>query len=269
MDVQQRVRSHYSREDLAAVVLAAVAASGADLDHLRADDLGAVDQLHLGGPAATAQLLGRLDLGPATPLLDVGGGLGGPARAAASHWGCPVVSVDLSPDFVQAARVLTERTGLADRVEHRLGSAERLDLETGRFSRAMMLHVGMNLPDKAAVFAEVRRLLVDGGVFGLFEQVRVNPGALTYPLPWAQDEASSFLTGLDGLTRALAASGFAVEEVEDRTAAVPEAAAGASGPPRLSPATVFGPGFAERLGNDVAAIRAGVLTPVVVLARAV
>ncbi|GAA1841548.1 SAM-dependent methyltransferase [Microlunatus capsulatus] len=268
MDVQQRVRSHYSREDLADVVLRAVAASGADLDHLRPEDLGSVDQLHLGGAAGTAHLLGRLALGPGTPVLDVGGGLGGPARAAASRWGCPVVSVDLSPDFVAAARVLTERVGLADRVEHRLGPAERTGLGTGRFARAMMLHVGMNLPDPAAVFAEVRRLLADDGVFGLWEQVRVGDGPLDYPLPWAEDASSSFLRDLDGLTRALEASGFAVQEVEDRTAAVTEGTPGA-GPPLLSPATVFGPGFAERLRNDVAAVRSGVLAPVVVVARAV
>lgn len=268
MDVQQKVRSHYSREDLAAVVLRAVADAGADLDHLRPDDLGSVDQLHLGGATGTAHLLDRLALDPTTALLDVGGGLGGPARMAASRWGCFVVSVDLSPDFVAAAQVLTERVGLADRVEHRLGPAERTGLARGRFSRAMMLHVGMNLPDPAAVFAEVRRLLPVGGLFGLWEQVRVGDGPLDYPLPWAEDASSSFLRDLDGLTGALEASGFAVEEVEDRTAAVTEGGPGA-GAPLLSPATVFGPGFVERLRNDVAAVRAGVLAPVVVVARAV
>jgi MPBQ/MSBQ methyltransferase len=269
MDVQQTVRSHYSREGLAGVVLTAVAEAGADLDHLRPDDLGSVDQLHLGGAAATAHLLRRLDLSADAPLLDVGGGLGGPARAAAAGWDCPVVSVDLSPDFVEAARTLTAQVGLTDRVEHLLGSADRLDLETGRFRRAMMVHVGMNLPDLEAVFTEVRRVLADGGRFGLFEQVRTGSGELTYPLPWAAEESSSFLVGLDALTGALTAAGFVVEEVEDRTAAVPEVAARPPGPPPLSPATVFGPGFAERLRNDVAAIRAGLLAPVVVLARAV
>ncbi|GAA1434662.1 hypothetical protein GCM10009616_29640 [Microlunatus lacustris] len=180
-----------------------------------------------------------------------------------------MVSLDLSPDFVRAARVLTERVGLADRVEHREGSADQLDLETGRSARAMMLHVGMNLPDKPAVFAEVRRVLVEGGLFGLFEQVRVGDGPLIYPLPWAEDASSSFLTDLDGLTVALRAAGFTVEEIEDRTASVTEGAPGSSGPPALTPATVFGPGFVERLRNDVAAVRAGSLAPVVVLARAV
>lgn len=269
MDVQQTVRSHYSREGLAAVVLEAVAASGADLEHLRPADLGSVDQLHLGGAAATAHLLDRLELGPGTPLLDVGGGLGGPARAAAAAHGCPVVSVDLSPDFVQAARTLTEQVGLGDRVEHRLGSADGLDLEAGRFRAAMMLHVGMNLPDLAAVFAEVRRVLAHGGLFGLFEQVRTGPGALTYPLPWAETEASSFVVDLDTLTDALGRAGFQVEEVEDRTPAVTQPPAPTPGPPPLSPAVVFGPGFVERLRNDRAAVHAGLLAPVVVLARAV
>ncbi len=198
----------------------------------------------------------------------MGGGLGGPARAAASRWGCPVLSVDLSPDFVQAARTLTARTGLADRVEHRLGSGDRLDLATGSFSRAMMLHVGMNLPDKDAVFSEVRRVLADGGLFGLFEQVRRGPDALTYPLPWAEDESSSFVVDLDTLTGALTSAGFAVEEVEDRTSAAPGNAAPSSGSSALTPATVFGPKFEERIRNDVAAIRAGLLAPVVVIARA-
>lgn len=268
MDVQETVRSHYSRKGLAEVVLEAVAAGGADLDHLRPEDLGGVDQLHHGGPAATSYLLGKLGLGPGTPLLDVGGGLGGPARMAASRWGCPVVSVDLSPDFVQAAQTLTARVGLPERVEHRLGSVDRLDLGTGSFSRAMMLHVGMNLPDKTAVFSEVRRVLADGGLFGLFEQVRVGAGALTYPLPWAENESSSFVVDLETLTGALTSAGFVVEEVEDRTSASPGTAAQPPGPSTLSPATVFGPRFLERLQNDVAAIRAGLLAPVVVLARA-
>jgi MPBQ/MSBQ methyltransferase len=220
MDVRQTVRSHYSGKGLAGVVLTAVAASGADLAHLRPDDLGSVDQLHLGGAAATAHLLRRLRLSPETPLIDVGGGLGGPARAAAHGWGCPVVSVDLSPDFVEAAQALTAR------------------------------------------------VLADGGLFGLFEQVRTGPGELTYPLPWAAEESSSFLVDLPTTTGALTAAGFVVEEVEDRTAAVPEVATPAPGPSPLSPATVFGPGFAERLRNDRDAIRAGLLAPVVVLARA-
>jgi cyclopropane fatty-acyl-phospholipid synthase-like methyltransferase len=268
MDVQDTVRSHYSRSRLVEVVLDAVAATGADPDHLTADDLGSIDQLHHGGAAATGYLLEQLTLTPSTPLLDVGGGLGGPARMAATRYGCPVVSVDLSPDFVEAARTLTERVGLADRVEHVLGSVDALDPGLGTFERAMMVHVGMNLPDKAAVFAEVRRVLAEGALFGLFEQVRTGPGDLTYPLPWADDPSSSFLVELTALTTSLEEAGFVVERTENRSAAVP-APMPPGTPPPLTPATIFGSPFAQRLSNHVAAVRAGLLAPVVVVARAV
>ncbi len=268
MGVQDTVRSHYSRSGLAGVVLEAVAATGADLEHLTPADLGSVDQLHLGGAAATQHLLAQLDLGPATPLIDVGGGLGGPARMAAALAGCPVISVDLSPDFVRAATTLTAQVGLADLVQHVVSSADALDAGPGTFQRAMMVHVGMNLPDKAAVFAEVRRVLAEDALFGLFEQVRTGAGDLTYPLPWADDPSSSFVENLATLTSTLEAAGFVVEHVEDCTDAVPEPR-GAGAAPTLNPATVFGPPFAERLRNDVAAIRAGSLAPVLVLARAV
>ena len=268
MDVQDAVRRHYSRSGLAGVVLRAVAASGVDLDHLKPDDLGSIDQLHHGGAPTTGYLLEQLALSPSTRLLDVGGGLGGPARMAAARYGCPVVSVDLSPDYVEAARTLTERVGLADRVQHVLGSADSLDAGPGTFQRAMMVHVGMNLPDKAAVFAEVRRVLAADALFGLFEQVRTGPGELTYPLPWADDPSSSFVVDLATLTASLEAAGFAVERTEDRSAAVPGPMPPGT-PAGLTPGTIFGPPFAERINNDIAAIRAGLLAPVVVVARAV
>lgn len=268
MDMQDAVRRHYSRSGLAEVVLSAVAANGVDLDDLNIEDLGSIDQLHHGGALATGYLLEQLALSPSTPLLDVGGGLGGPARMAAARFGCPVVSVDLSPDYVEAARTLTERVGLANRVQHLLGSADRMEAEAGTFQRAMMVHVGMNLPDKPAVFAEVRRLLVEGAVFGLFEQVRTGPGELTYPLPWANDSSSSFVVDLATLTATLEAAGFAVERFEDRSAARPEPTTPGAAPP-LNPGTIFGSAFAERIGNDIAAIRAGLIAPVLVLARAV
>ena len=268
MDVQDAVRSHYSRSGLAELVLDAVAASGVDPDHLRPDDLGSIDQLHHGGAAATGYLLDQLDLNPSTRLLDVGGGLGGPARLAADRYSCPVVSVDLSPDYIEAARTLTDRVGLADLVQHVVASAEQLDAATGTFQRAMMVHVGMNLPDKPAVFAEVRRVLAEGALFGLFEQVRTGPGDLTFPLPWANDVSSSFVVDLTTLTATLEAAGFAIERTEDRSAGGPEPTS-PSPASRLTPGTIFGPPFAERIRNDVAAIRTGLLAPVLVVARAV
>ncbi|HEY5981162.1 MAG TPA: class I SAM-dependent methyltransferase [Microlunatus sp.] len=276
MDVADLVRQHYGGEDLQAGILAGLAAAGVDLDHLTVDDLSAVDQLHAGFSDATRYLQTQLGLRPQTRLLDVGCGIGGPARIAAADYGCVVTGVDLSPDFVATARSLTGLVALSDRVDFRVAGGDDLGVDDASFDAAMMVHVGMNIPDKRAVFTDVRRALREGGTFALFEQMRVADGDLPYPLPWAEDSRTSFVAAPDDYAGDLEAAGFAVVRTEDRTAqtagppgqAGPAGQAGQAGPARLSPMAVFGPQFAERIGNNVAATRAGLLAPVLIVARA-
>lgn len=263
MDVRDLVRQHYAGDDLTGGVLAALAAAGTDLDRLDAPDLYPVDQLHAGGAPATAHLVARLDLEPDARLLDVGCGIGGPARLAAAA-GARVTGVDLTPELVRCATELSERVGLAGRTTFETTPAERLRHPDGAFDAAVMVHVGMNLPDKQAVFAEVHRVLAPGARFGVYEQVRRADGDLPYPLPWAEDARSSFVERAEDYVHQLEAVGFVVEDVEDRTASTLGPAP--VGP--VSPVAVFGPVFAERVGHNVAATRAGLLGAVLVLARA-
>lgn len=268
MGVEDLVRNHYGGADLEEMIFRGLRDAGADPEALTLDDLAAVDQLHAGFLPATRYLLDQLALAPATRLLDVGCGIGGPARVAAEAYGCPVVGIDLSPDFIRVARVLTERVGLAERVEHQVAGGSGIDFGNESFDRAMMIHVGMNIADKASVFAEIRRVLRPGGTFGLYEQMRTGRGPLTYPLPWAEDDRSSFAASPQAYAADLEAAGFVVERTEDRTPA-PGGPPGPPGPPpRLSPAAVFGPEFAGRLANNIADARAGRLAPVVIIARA-
>jgi SAM-dependent methyltransferase len=197
----------------------------------------------------------------------VGSGVGGASRLAAARAGCSVTGIDLSPDFVDLARALTERVGLSDRVTFDVGSATELPYDGASFDRAMLNHVGMNIEPKGRVFAEVRRVLRPDGVFAVYEQMRVGDGDLTYPLPWADDETSSFVETRERYRELLEAAGFRVETDEDRTAAV--AAAGPPAPGALTPGALFGPGFEERIGNNIAATMAGILSPVLMTARAV
>jgi ubiquinone/menaquinone biosynthesis C-methylase UbiE len=178
-----------------------------------------------------------------------------------------VTGIDLSPDFVDLARRLTARVGLTDDVVFDVGSATDLPYGDGSFARAMLNHVGMNIPDKARVFAEVRRVLEDGGLFAVYEQMRTGDGELTFPMPWADSETTSFVESRERYTELLRTAGFSVEHDEDRAAAV--AAAGPAPPGALTPGDLVGPSFAERIGNNIAATMAGVLSPVLMVARAV
>jgi MPBQ/MSBQ methyltransferase len=261
------VRGHYGGGDLEAVVMGALRGAGVDVDALRIENLAGLDQLHAGFGPATEHLLLSLALAPGITLLDVGCGVGGPARMAAARNGCRVTGIDLSPDFVDLARSLTERLGLTSQVSYDVGSATDLPYGEGSFARAMLNHVGMNIADKARVFGEVRRVLEPGGLFAVYEQMRTGDGELVYPLPWAEDETSSFVDTRQRYRELLETSGFTVEHDEDRTAA--NAAGGPPAPGALSPGDLFGPGFGERLGNNIAAAMAGTLSAVLMVARAV
>ena len=222
-----------------------------------------MDQLHAGGPQATKHALDRLGVGPGTRLLDVGCGIGGTSRMAAMN-GAEVTGIDLSPDFVETATRLTQLVGLDDRARFVTTPGESLPLEDGAFDAAVMVHVGMNVPDKRSVFTEVHRVLAPGARFAVFEQMRTADGDLPYPLPWAEDERSSFVESPEDYTRHLEAAGFTIEEVDDRTEST-------LGPPpggKVNNAVVFGPVFAERIGNNMAATRAGLLGALLVVARA-
>lgn len=263
MDVRQLVRKHYGGRDLAAAIVSALAAAGLDTDDLTAESFLPLDQLHAGGRPATEAVLKRLGPDEDTRLLDVGCGIGGPARLAASY-GATVTGVDLTPEFVAAATTLTERVGLGEHAQFVPTDGEALPFQPGDFNAALMMHVGMNVPDKPALFAEVHRVLEPRSAFVLYEQVRAGTGELPYPMPWADDERSSFVETLADYTAHLEEAGFVVEQTED----LGELAKSPPPPGPLSPTVVLGEAFAERVGNNVAAHRAGLLQAVVVTARA-
>ena len=265
MEPEEVVRQHYSGDDLEQRVFSALRSSGADPESLRLTDLSGIDHLHAGSLPATEHMLARLGLETDHRLLDVGCGIGGTARMAATRFGCKVKGVDLSPDFIGLARSLTDRLGLGELTEFDVASATELPYPDSSFDRAVMCHVGMNLPDKASVFAEVRRVLEPGGLFAVYDQMILAPGQLTFPLPWAEDPSSSFVETREGYAELLAAAGFEVEVDEDRTAA---AAATPPAPDALNPGHLFGAGFQERIGNNIAAAMAGTLGAVLMVGRA-
>ena len=264
VDVRDLVTDHYGAdEDLTTTILRALSGAGVDTEHLGAADLFPVDQLHAGGAPASKHVLDRLGVAPGVRLLDIGCGIGGTSRMAAMA-GAVVTGIDLTPEFVETAHMLSDRVGLGDRTEFLATPGEFTPLDDGSFDFAVMVHVGMNIPDKTAVFIEVHRLLRPGGMFALYEQVRTREGELPYPLPWAEDERSSFVETAADYRAHLEGAGFEVEDEEDRTPTT-------LGPPPQGPvsnAVVFGPQFAWRIANNVAATKTGLLGARLFLARA-
>lgn len=217
--VETTIAGYYGGSGVIAGIRAALAQAGLDPGRLTPADLKPVDEFHTGGAEATEALLDQLALGPGSRVLDLGCGVGGPARAIVARHGARVTGIDLTAEYVEAARELTEMVGLADRARFLQGSVTALPVADGSADRALMQHVGMNVADKAALFREAARALAPGGLFGLFEVMRgAEPSPLAYPLPWASSPDHSFLASPEEYRAAAAAAGFVLRAERDRAA---------------------------------------------------
>ena len=266
-EVLDDVRAHYRATGLTERLKAALASLGPEEQRLAPQQLSALDQFHTRGLAATAELATLIGIAAENAVLDVGSGVGGPARFLAATYGCRVTGVDLSEPFVEAARYLTERTGQGGQVSFEAGSALDLPFQDGRFDVAMLQHVAMNISDRTRLYREIRRVLKTAGRFATFDVV-ANGGEPHYPVPWARTTATSFLLSAAATRDAIQEAGFRALVWRDDTEAARAwiAQLRASGPPP-SPnlGVVMGPNFAElaaNLGRNLMEGRVGILSAV-------
>lgn len=266
---EEAIAEHYGRDGaFFTKIVDALRASGLDPDNLAADALSGVEEFHLGGRTASVAVAKALGLGPASQVLDVGSGIGGPARTLAQEFGCRVVGVDLTPEFVSAATELSQMVGLGEQTTFTVGSATNLDFPDGRFDAVTLFHVGMNLPDKPAVLRELARVLRSGGAVAIYDLMRIGDGELSYPVPWARTSASSFVGTPQEYTDAISRAGLQLDHSTDRTALAMEfVAALAEAPPIVNLSHLVGDDFPVMLGNVIGALRKSALAPIEMLAR--
>jgi ubiquinone/menaquinone biosynthesis C-methylase UbiE len=266
-DAFEAVRAHYHATGLTQRLKTALMAFGPEERRLAPQQLAALDQFHTRGLAATAELAKLAEISADTSVLDVGSGVGGPARFLAATCGCRVTGVDLSEPFVEAARYLTERTGQSGHVSFKTGSALELPFDDARFDVALLQHVAMNIHDRARLYVEIRRVLKPNGRLATFDVVSTG-GEPQYPLPWARTPATSFLLTAAATREAIESAGFRTLAWQDDTDAAKTWFAQlreAGPPPSPNLGTVMGPDFtqlAANLGRSLAEGRLGVLTAV-------
>jgi len=123
IDTSANVREHYSATGLTGRIQSALAALAPEGQMLTVAQLALLDQLHLRGILATSDLASAAGIEPSTRVLDLGRGIGGPARYLAARFGCRVTGVDLGPDCIEAARYLAARCGRSDGVTFQVGDA--------------------------------------------------------------------------------------------------------------------------------------------------
>jgi ubiquinone/menaquinone biosynthesis C-methylase UbiE len=217
MTHEKSVAEHYAHATLEQTILAALQASGKDLAHLVPSDLAPIDEFHIGGRPATVAFTEQLSLKPGQHVLDLGCGLGGTSRYLAETYGVHVTGIDLTADYIAAATMLAKLVGLESQVSYQTASATALPFAPARFDAVTLLHVGMNIADKAALFAEARRVLKPGGIFGIYDVMRESgEGPISFPVPWSSSPETSFLETSATYQHLLEAAGFTVEAQRSR-----------------------------------------------------
>jgi ubiquinone/menaquinone biosynthesis C-methylase UbiE len=214
----ERISGHYSSGKLMERLRALLAAEEIDPDHPTVEQLAPFDHFHGRGLEATQEATNLVSPASADHILDVGSGIGGPARYFARRFGCRVTGIDLTAEFCEVARALTRAVGLTDRISFEHGNALTMPFADASFDGAYSMNVSMNIADKAGLYREVRRVLKPGAWFVLAEIAQGPAGAPTYPTPWARSAETSFLTTPDATHDALAAAGFAIVKSRDTAA---------------------------------------------------
>lgn len=225
--------AYWGRQGLERTILDALAATGKDVATLTIDDLAPADQFHSGGKKSTVRLARGAALKPGMRVLDVGGGLGGPARTLAAEFGCHVTVVDLTESYVRTGEALTARVRLADRVTYRLGDALALDgalAGAGAFDVVWTQNSGMNIADKERLYAGFARVLRPGGLLAIQEPMAGPVQPVIFPVMWAPDATTSFLRAPEEMRTVMEAAGFRVRAWDDVTAELAGPSTGAAVP---------------------------------------
>lgn len=273
MQKAQAIAGHWAKGDVYALIVAALGKAGKSLESLTVEDLAPVDHFHARGFPATVDLADRLAVKPDDHILDIGCGLGGPARYFAQRFHCNVTGIDITPAFVEAANKLTRLVGMEKQVTIEQGDGEHLPYTDDMFDGAYTQHVTMNVADRPRFFGEACRVLKRGAFFALTEHGLGPTGNPHHPVPWSTDGSGAYLSS-PSETRALLESAGFEDIVVDGTGqkylaayrrALDLAARGAL--PPLGTHILMGDSAPQKISNAARNIEEGRTYPVQILCR--
>ncbi len=274
MSNDKAIADHYTHGSLLNAIEASLAKLGKTTDTVTIDDLGPVEEFHIGGRPATEHFVAQLDFSKEDHILDVGCGLGGAARFVASKYNNMVSGIDLTQEYIDTGNALSTWVDLDDRVNLVQGSALELPFEEEGFDGAYMLHVGMNIEDKHRLFGELHRVLKPGSTLGVYDIMRVGDGTMTYPVPWSSEESTSKLSSPGQYREAMSDAGFTVTTEDNRRdfalsffQAVAEKNRANGGPPPLGLHTLMAESTPVKLKNMLDNVAADHIAPVEMIAK--
>ncbi|MFL2934696.1 MAG: class I SAM-dependent methyltransferase [Thalassobaculaceae bacterium] len=272
MSLEQTVSEHYSNKGLLNKIYKGLEKLGIDKNQLTQSDLSSFDEFHIGGSESTLMLAEKLVMNASSSVLDIGCGIGGPARFLSSEFGCKVSGIDLTADFVNTGNSLTDQVGLSDKVKLIEASALSIPFADNSFDVSYMIHVGMNIADKDVLFSEAFRVTKPGGVFGIYDVMLLGNCELQYPLPWAVEEDGNAIASATDYISALIKAGFSLKHEDDKTdfansffEKMSARTDSSDGPPPVGLHLLMGDLTTQKIRNMAKLIKSGIIAPKILI----
>lgn len=254
--IDERVNRHYGWSGLMETIEEEIRRNGIDPAQVTVDELAPVDNYHWHRLAGTLALARAAGIAAEDSVLDVGGGIGGPARQLAYRYGCHVTVLDLTAEYCAVGETLTAWTKLEDKVSFVCGNALAMPFPDGSFDVAWTQHASMNIADKAGLYREMARVVRVGGRLALFDVLAGPNQPIHYPVPWAADPSFNFLLTPEETRTLVVQSGFREiawvvgEELEGELERADPQTDNPSSRPPLNPGLLNGPD-GPRMGANV------------------
>ena len=211
---EAEISKNYNQTDLLDKIKLCLSDMDINPSELTTKDLSLFDQMHLGGSAAVKIVSQALNLNKNSNVLDLGCGLGGPARLIAEINNSKVEGIDLMPSYINDGNKLSEIVGLRNRVSLMSGNVLNLPYDNETFDASYMVHVGMNISNKLSLMKNVYRVLKNKAVFVIFDQIKLNNNKTKLPLPWASKQRQSSIGSIDDYKSSLTKAGFSILKFE-------------------------------------------------------
>jgi 2-polyprenyl-3-methyl-5-hydroxy-6-metoxy-1,4-benzoquinol methylase len=232
LNYEEAIKSQYGQSDLDKKLLAVLETEGLDTSRLIQEGFAPIEELHLRGRMATMELAKVVDLNESMKVLDIGCGIGGPARTIASEFGCYVIGLDLSEEFCRAAEIINKKVGLSNKIEIRQGNALEMPFNKEEFDIVFLQHVLMNIKDKKSVLSQINRILHSKGRLAL-NTICAGPNTpVHFPVIWANNPDISFLLTTMELRQLIINNGFIELSWKDDTKKIIEGIERARSKPR-------------------------------------
>jgi ubiquinone/menaquinone biosynthesis C-methylase UbiE len=247
--------------------------AGIRVEDLKLEDLGRIDEFHIGGRHVTHLITQQLNLRAGQQLLDIGCGIGGTARYLVDTYNCQVRGIDSNPEYIATGRTLNHWVNVADKIDLNCCNALDMPYDSNYFDCACMLHVGMNIDDKSTLFSEIYRVINTQGKLLIYDVMSTDSAQPEYPLPWADDASESHLETLNDYLKRLTAAGFKIDRAQDHrdTAlksinALRDLQRSGNKPDMPGLEILMGQTFSQKISNLTAGLTGGLIAPFEIIA---